>query len=449
MIKSRFLLIILWAFSIGIFVTVIFNVPLAAQIKRTPLAGNAIIPNEDYNAWLKVQMDSSIADKDKVACTVNTFFNVKYKSWVKLELLDFGFLFDMSDEAAREDYAYERGFYHVMLTAWRDDPITALKSYKYEPKFYQLSITNSEARAKIHPIAILIHKNRKVPDGNTPWTDHDFILVHKNNLWLIKRVTCDDPLHNIYPHGSDFNRIAMEVRKCNQEVEKQQEAEEAKLMKDPRAKQELIRRKNSRKKGLSQRNVDQGWRNYAYGLAANYALLYSSNNTGDGSYNHKFLAYTSDCANFVSQCLWFGFGGIDDSIYINTHALPMINDGVNGRTWWADCDSTGVWNGQYPWINVYQFLSMLYYNYDHNKIGPQGFVGLLYQTQVGEVVSSKVSSHVMIVNGIIDYDSDGKTDFNEIFICAHTQNRQNVQLSTIFPTYSYCVYVYIYGFVSP
>jgi hypothetical protein len=445
MIKSRFLLIVLWAFSIGIFVTVVFNVPLTAQIKRTPLAGNAIIPNEDYSAWLKVQMDPSIADKDKVTYTVNTFFNVKYKSWVKLELLDFGFLFDMSDEAAREDYAYERGFYHVMLTAWRDDPITALKSYKYEPKFYQLTVTNSEARAKINPICTLIHRNPRVPDGYTPWAVHDFILVHKNYLWLIKRVTSDDPVHNQFPRGSDFNRIAKELRKRTQEEEAKQKAAMAQLMKDPRLKQDLIIRRKGLIKGIS----TLGWHNYVYGNASWYAQHYTSSLPGFGTYNQKFISYTNDCANFVSQCVWYGCGGIDEIDPIENHVLPMIDDDVAGLTWWADSTGTGIWITRYFWIKVADFIYMITRNYDRNAVGPQGIRTSILYMRCGDIVMAQYISHLMIITAWLDLDSDNTIDYNEIYISSHTTNRLNVQLSTLFPSISYVSFYYIYGFKTP
>jgi len=79
------------------------------QTKKTPLVGTVIFPEAEHNEWFRAQADPSLDDAEKVAWTIDTFFNLKYKSWIKLALLDFGFLFDRQSAEGEEDYAYERG----------------------------------------------------------------------------------------------------------------------------------------------------------------------------------------------------------------------------------------------------------------------------------------------------------------------------------------------------
>jgi hypothetical protein len=243
MIKNKFVWTLFRAFSIGLFLTVALNVSLSSQIKRTALAGNPSFPAEVYNEWMKVQVDSSVKDADKVACTIDTFFNLKYKSWMKLELLDFGFLFDLKNATAKEDYAYERGLYNLMLTAWRNPkrPRISIDSYKYEPSYRQLSVNKDKATARIRPNAVIVVSDTKAVDS-TPWQEHTFTLIYKNGLWLIRSLVTADEMHNAYPHGSDFQKIADCLYEKEEESQIEGEAELAILLKkDPRLQQEILR----------------------------------------------------------------------------------------------------------------------------------------------------------------------------------------------------------------
>jgi hypothetical protein len=245
MIKNKFVWTLFRAFSIGLFLTVALNVSLSSQIKRTALAGNPSFPAEVYNEWMKVQVDSSVKDADKVACTIDTFFNLKYKSWMKLELLDFGFLFDLKNATAKEDYAYERGLYNLMLTAWRNPKRRRLSidSYKYEPSYRQLSVNKDKATARIRPNAVIVLSDTKAVDG-TPWQEHTFTLIHKNGLWLIRSLVTADEMHNAYPHGSDFQKIADCLYEKEEKSQIEGEAELAILLKkDPRLQQRFLPKK--------------------------------------------------------------------------------------------------------------------------------------------------------------------------------------------------------------
>jgi hypothetical protein len=43
-----------------------------------------------------------------------------------------------------------------------------------------------------------------------------------------------------------------------------------------------------------------------------------------------------------------------------------------------------------------------------------------------------VPGHVLIIVNIVDFDNDGLTDFNEIYVSAHTNNRNNHRLSDLY-----------------
>jgi len=247
MINSKFVWTLFRAFSIGLFLTVPLNVSLSSQIKKTPPAGNPTFPVEEYSAWLKVQVDPSIKDADKVAYTIDTFFNIKYKSWMKLELLDFGFLFDRHNAQGAEDYAYERGFYNLWMVAWRNPryPRQSIDSYKYEPSYRQLSIDEDRATARVRPNATIVVSDTK-ETTSTPWQEHTFTLIHKNDLWLIRSVVSHDEMRDVYPpgQGTDFQKIAEHLYENEEKALIKDEAEFIELLKkDPSLQQHFLSRK--------------------------------------------------------------------------------------------------------------------------------------------------------------------------------------------------------------
>ncbi len=195
------------AFCMGLFMASSFLVSSVPREKQTPIAGVAIFPNEEYGDWLRMQLNPAFGNREKIISTINTFFILKYESWLKETLFDFGFLFDQDDAKALEDYAYERGLLHLSLEGWRYSN-TLLESYQYEPNFYKVLIGKSEATVEMRPNAHLVHRHTQGRISSSPWTEHEISLILKGDRWLIKRIVCDDPVHNIYPHGSDFEKIA-------------------------------------------------------------------------------------------------------------------------------------------------------------------------------------------------------------------------------------------------
>jgi len=184
-----------------------FLVSTVAQNKQTSLAGTTLFPNENYEGWVETQNDPTIGERSKIINTVNTYFIIKYESWLKEMLLDFGFLFDQTDEVAFEDYAYERGLLHLMLTGWRYSN-TLLNHYDYKPEFNKISLVKNNAKVIMRPHSTVIFRD----DPNSMYegasTDHEFELVSQNGNWLIQSIRCNDPAHNIHPRGSDFNQLA-------------------------------------------------------------------------------------------------------------------------------------------------------------------------------------------------------------------------------------------------
>jgi len=148
----------------------------------------------------------------------------------------------------------------------------------------------------------------------------------------------------------------------------------------------------------------------------------------------------------VSQCVWYGFDGLNTSTAIENHDLPMI-DGISGATdWWCDKDGT---DPNWTWTGVSYFENMIKDNYDDDKVGVQGRDGNLSYSVVGDIVSMIPYDHVFIINDIVYKDDDGLTDYNEVYLCSHTKNRRNRLLSEVVPEPTDVRYVWIVRFKDP
>jgi len=254
----------------------IFSSSLFAHLfqEKTPLAGEPVFPKKEYSDWLKQQGDPFLETEAKIKSTVNTFFLVKYESWVSGKLMDFNFLFDQSDPQAHEDYAYERSLMHYLLEGWKYIG-NLLSHYEYEPKFYDLKIEGKKATVMMRPKAGIIH--RKTPDviDNGPWTDYIFKLEFVSGNWLIKSIRCNDELHESYPHGTNFEQLALDLPDKIKAFNDTAEAEHRERMQnDPKYKEFIERRREQQKEQFSQQRKNEEKRLQVYHeIAGDYRFI--------------------------------------------------------------------------------------------------------------------------------------------------------------------------------
>ena len=138
----------------------------------------------------------------------------------------------------------------MWMVAWRNPryPRNSLESYKYEPSYRQLSVDEERATVRVRPNATIVISDTK-ETSSTPWQEHTFTLIHKNDLWLIRSVVSHDEMRDVYPpgQGTDFQKIADSLYEDEEKALIKQEAEFEELMKkDPGLQQEILRRQMER-----------------------------------------------------------------------------------------------------------------------------------------------------------------------------------------------------------
>lgn len=169
-------------------------------------------------------------------------------------------------------------------------------------------------------------------------------------------------------------------------------------------------------------SVDSGLLTVAYDRdrAAEYALNHSTKATRNTNFINYYSSGT-DCQNFASQCVWYGFGGTDTAEYIGVKGLPMTPE------WYATKSSASS-----AWISCTSFREYVV-NCEPDEVGIIGnFTSSLTTIQVGDTIQYQKSNgewHTYIVNAVTG--KSGSRTTSNIWVCAHTTDRTNEQLSSI------------------
>jgi len=348
---------------------------------------------------------------------------------VRQQALDLGFVIDRTTRAGQDLYNYELGRLQYAIACWEHTD-TVLDSYSYRPAYESVTVTGDTATVRVHPKAGVVWCSRSDRLDHMGTYLHVLSLVKTANGWKLVRDDYDDEFRCIHPYGTDW----VELEDTLAERLVKYYARDAEITSRP----------------LYPPDGEE-YRTYDRSRCASYAITYT-NDKGDCSttnYNPLFANWAykcADCQNFVSQCVWYGFGGLNRSSSIEDHDLPMI-DGISGATdWWCDKDGT---DPNWTWTGVSYFENMIKDNYDHDKVGVYGRDGNLSYSEVGDVVSMTTGSHVLIINDIVDEDEDNKTDYNEIYVCAHTANVRNRLLSGYIYDPTDVRYLWIVTFKNP
>jgi len=299
------------------------------------------------------------------------------------------------------------------------------------PVYDKINILGNIAVTTVNEMASVKYSNSGDQAENSCGVEHEIKLVKTNGKWKIIEDDYDNEMMKLYPRGTDWDKMVKEFNVTMKKWRKQDKELEEKL----KEKANTDARLKTRLSGVSELPITtQNLRTPDRSKISWYGMQYTDDSGSDSTtyYNKLFKNYVvsgGDCQNFVSQSIWYGFGGQNNSTAINGHYSPMLdeNNDPDPHDWWADAYGT---DSNWMWTGVDYFKSFIIDNYNNNKRGVQGLVGSLNYTMVGDYIY--VPGHVLIIVNIDDFDNDGLTDFNEIYVSAHTSNKNNHRLSDLY-----------------
>jgi hypothetical protein len=285
---------------------------------------------------------------------------------------------------------------------------TSIKSYYNNVEVKSINITNKTAK-----VDLVLHQNIDYSFLTETFVNdipHQINLSNVNENWVITDDQYTDTLKELYGIGTDFVSLGSDLK-----VIEKTRIENAKQL-------------NATQTSSSVQIVPYSipgdtWDIYNSTKRANavsYARAHtdSTNTTATTYYNtSQFKTYgDTDCQNFVSQAIWYGFGGRSSA----NKDYPM-----DSTSWWANTTGeTTTWN----WTGTSYFHNWITSNSANNSYGIQG----TSYTSPGFVRAGDyiyVPGHVMFVTTAA---TSGTTAYSSIYISAHTNNQLDKNLQALY-----------------
>lgn len=358
-------------------------------------------------------------DTKKVKEVINEYFqaqldSVKSKNISLIEKSNS--IIDVTTESGKEIYDYEFGKAKYLITSYKLDN-TTLENYNYEINYTAIEFNNNEA-----VVDLSITKNMKynfLKDNFSTNESHKITLKKDYPKWLINNDEYDTDFKSLYPIGTDFNVLINDLPEFYNNYIKAVNDSKTKYNSNEDITNQII----------SPMSIPGDHDDYYYYSnrqnAVSYALSYTEETndfTWDTYNNAQFKHYydqygePADCQNFVSQCIWRGFGSSTSSSA--TKDYPMNSQ------WWANLSGeTSTWN----WTSAGTFKNYIISNENSNSYGIHGGEFIIpNDTQIGDYIY--VPGHVLFVTRATDSNGNGIIDYSEIYISAHTANRRDYNL---------------------
>ncbi|WP_139903663.1 amidase domain-containing protein [Clostridium thermarum] len=341
----------------------------------------------------------SITSDTDIKTTVEKYFKTYNKILISKDTNDFELLESLFfNPQSNKTLNYELGRIKYLLTSSN----LANASYEnIESSYKYNSITSLENTITVDLEVTNSIKFSNFNDYQTITTPHKVILTNIEGELYICDDIYNDELKMLYGNDTDFtqpiNDLINSSNLTNYTLQSSVSIKEPSVTIEPNA------------------VPGDYYITYNRTNAVWYANYYTDNTGGnDGSsYNNaqfKYFSYGNDCQNFVSQCIWYGFGGRSSS----AKDIPM------DYYWWADKSSTAP---TWYWTYVPYFLDYITANFKNNDYGVQGHATDVSNIQPGDYVYTP--SHVLMV-----VSTDGT--YAGTYVSAHTSNRLNVKLSSLY-----------------
>ena len=447
---------------------------LAAVIVQRPSVASGLDtknPESIVASWSNSQ-ETAGSDEVKIRATVDAFFQLDYANrTTTTAFTSRSFLMAADTDAARTFARYTDGLLKYKILCWDALDALPIGYEEYRPEYKEVTVdaAGSSASVTVLPICTFRYDCVQVPKEYWGYQTHVLTLHKVDGMWRIEsEETLDWPERKEFPLDTDFEKLTRELPTSLAEAKRYEEDLDRQKQQDI----ETMRKNNDpRLYFMSQRDggdmssepvAGNGEELRSGGYVAynrSRAVLYTRWATGTsprtglvGYGNNPLFPYYSqgDCINFGSQVVWFGFGGINDSAHINSHATPMVTTG--GTLWYQGLSTWTTLVSQDP----YSFLPMINTNRVSDLVGVQGWrYGSLGGIAPGDlVVRTQSFYHTMPVSAVVDkHGTPSTTELDEIYISSHTDPTYDTRLIDFMPSIighpEYCDFVNISIFKAP
>lgn len=385
---------------------------LACVVLTTTLVSVNASGGSNISATITKELDlinsnKLLTDEQRISKVIDAYFILKNET-LKDIYVDDAFLFDTSSLSSKKNYQYNKNKIDYFKQLRSKSGLKVIWS-NFNILMDNIKVNENEAVAQV------TEENKsivgKYENGfSTESTKYTIKMKKAGDKWLISEIASNDEFDKSYlDDETAFSNILngkIKAAPASQGTRKDQPIQT--------------------KSGVSPQATYYNRTN---------AMIYAMTYANTGSYNSKFANYASantDCQNFASQCVWYGFGGTNTTDAINNKSFPMRGNTLSSDQWYqtgtyGDCSTNGD-QSPHTWNYVPHFANYI----DTSSKGPWGFIysGVSNADQ-GDTIqywNGSEWSHTYVVVSV--QGSSGSRTVNDIWVSAHTADINNQVLSS-------------------
>jgi hypothetical protein len=367
---------------------------------------------------------SATGSSDPVKQTVESYFTAYYNAQKSLaETTMTGILADNDNILLNEAFRSVELEGKKLLN-------TRIADYSYQIEYKNVSITGDTAAIDL--ILDLDYHYANSPDVESGIynVNYRFTLKNDGSKWMIAGIDSDLDNFKLFKDKVEQSGGARSLSISGQAdailqakkamISQFQEVAQSINQSGPATNQSTS--SNSSNSTVTVQSIYNVYTNYNYSpsAAAAYAQAYAESKAPN------FYKATLDCTNFISQCVWAGYGG--------TPTLANITNKVRMTSAWY----AGTGGGSTDWENVKSFFT---YMMSSKILGPQGVTD--FSNYNAKHHYTEISPASINIGDVIQYyDGDychssivslkGSSNWNQIKVCYHTSDKKNIALSDMF-----------------
>ena len=366
---------------------------------------------------------STLSDEQCIKSVVEAYLDSYFKSFITLRQEDTNNIVEENNDTLLYKKMHE---WQLAANKMFD---TGYKNYELSIDYKNLSIRNSVAN-----IDILLHVDYQYKNAgdiesglyNIPYT---FILQQKGDSWIITKIDSSFDEFEYFKADVDKKiKAHMSKKKAIDEVANEKIRNISLLA-------EQMKTSSINRQEVESENViiQSGSYSYSASNGASYATRFA-----EAPISNRFFYTVSggDCTNFVSQCVWAGYGG-----YVSTNDTTTKNNIANKVRMVPNVWHGGTGGGMTNWENVTSFWN---YAISSKSVGPKGTgsnnngkaTNLTYGTIVkGNALQVRYGSsgsygHSVYVSSVLlgPPEYGDPCGFKLIYVCQHTSDKKNRML---------------------
>ncbi|NYB73220.1 amidase domain-containing protein [Sedimentibacter hydroxybenzoicus DSM 7310] len=357
-----------------------------------------------------------IDESNKIETVINNLFWIKELNYRDNDDYDFEFFMtnpgDLSDSQLYfiDSIKLEKRLENERMK--EPEYINKNDKYKIFVTIDEININGSNATAEVTADNINLYPDETI---GISLINHTIKLTNIDGKWLIDDIR-DNSLKESYYLD---NKIEINVEETVNDLKK------------PLSKEKL----DENQSALKQQKLLEQTQDASITASIPYIPSFCTSyaNTYALSYNSNFPSYANDsdngdCQNFGSQCVWYGFGGVNSSTYINSHSSPMIDDGVNSSNSWYHGGTKYDTGSNWAWTGVTYYRNYVRIN---SGLTAVEYNGVAY-ARVGDIVQvswngNSTFNHTYVVTAVTG--TLGSRTPSDITVCGHTANQKGFKLN--------------------